>query len=205
VTSEFISVRIRSESILSNNVPLFLSQAAPSPSFSIAEDELLSAAQIKLRMRWIELHCHRFELLRRRIREEGHRGSETLLAACPRRLVPFSRSEAKLCLPLPTILLPLPPLRHGGEILAVAVVRSSQGAWLGEGGRGRRSRRWRRRPSSFSSFRWHGGCLRWPRQHGDNAWTSASSPPSPSRSTAAIRSPFPSPTAGCGGCLRGER
>jgi hypothetical protein len=122
-------MRIWSESIPSNNAPLFLSQAAPSPSFSIAEDELLSAAQIKLRRRWIELHHHRFELLRRRIREEVHRGSETLLAACPRRLVPFSRSKAKLCLPLP-IIIPPPssssrwwgPSGGSGEVLARSVV-----------------------------------------------------------------------------------
>jgi hypothetical protein len=55
-------------------------------------------------------------------------GFAALLATCPCRLVPSSRSKAKLRLPPPTTLLTLPPLCRGGggEVLA---------AWSMVGGR----------------------------------------------------------------------
>jgi hypothetical protein len=55
-------------------------------------------------------------------------GFAALLAACPCRLVPFSRSEAKLRLPPPTTLLTLPSLSRGGGGKVLA-------AWSMVGGR----------------------------------------------------------------------
>jgi hypothetical protein len=144
-----------------NNAPLFLSRTTPSPTSSIADDELLSSSQINLRRCQIHLHRHRFELLRRRIQEGGHRGGPMDLPPCwpP---VPVGSSPppdlkqncASLRRPLcsPSLL-----------FVAVAAARSWQrGAWLGADGCGRRSRMTRRHPSSFSSSKRHDGCLRRP-------------------------------------------